>query len=351
MNLVYWLLFPLSVIFFACNIQEETANTVSKTDLSSYFDTTGYDDILTGGVNMIPIETSNGTYRVWTKRTGNNPRMKVLLLHGGPGMTHEYLEAFDSWFPREGIEYYYYDQLDSHNSDQPGDSTLWTLPRYVEEVEQVRKFLGLNKENFYLYGHSWGGILALEYALKYQNHLKGLIISNMMSSIPAYTKYAHEVLGPALGDDVFKELMTMEANEDFSNPRYEELIYSRYYPEHVLRMPIEEWPEPLLRSMKHINGRMYVYMQGHSEFGITKGAFLSTWDRSTDLGNITVPTLTIGGTYDTMDPEHKKWMASQVQNGRYLHCPDGSHCAMYDDQETFFKGLITFIRDVDKGIM
>jgi proline iminopeptidase len=111
---------------------------------------------------------------VWTKRFGNNPKIKVLLLHGGPGGTHEFFESFESFFPQEGIEFYEYDQLGSYFSDQPKDSSLWVTERFVEEVEQVRKALGLNKDNFYLLGHSWGGILAMEYALKYQDNLKGL---------------------------------------------------------------------------------------------------------------------------------------------------------------------------------
>src|SRR4030095_11588296 len=110
---------------------------------ATYFDNAMRDDVLSGGVKMLPITTPRGSFHVWTKRIGNNPRIKVLLLHGGPGMTHEYLEAFDSYFPGEGIEYYYYDQLGSTYSDQPNDPELWTLPRVVEEVEQVRKALKL----------------------------------------------------------------------------------------------------------------------------------------------------------------------------------------------------------------
>ena len=112
-----------------------------------------------------------------------------MLSSENPGTNHEYLEAFDSYFPGAKIEYYYYDKLGSSYSDQPKDPELINLPRYVEEVEQVRKALGLNKSNFYLYGQSWGGILAMEYALKYQQNLKGLIISNMMSSVPEYNAY------------------------------------------------------------------------------------------------------------------------------------------------------------------
>jgi len=158
-----------------------------------YFDNTGRDDILGGGARMIPITTPHGDFKVWTKRVGNHPTIKVLLLHGGPGATHEYFEAFDSYFPNAGIEYYYYDQLGSAYSDQPDDPRLLDIARYVEEVEQVRQALRLDQDNFYLLGHSWGGILAIEYALKYQQHLKGLVISNMMSSIPAYNVYAEKV--------------------------------------------------------------------------------------------------------------------------------------------------------------
>src|SRR5438093_8969497 len=88
------------------------------TDLSAYFDNTGRDDVLGGGVRMIPIDAPRGRFRVWTKRIGNNDRVKVLLLHGGPGFTHEYFEACDSFLPANGIEYYYYDQLGSYYSDQ-----------------------------------------------------------------------------------------------------------------------------------------------------------------------------------------------------------------------------------------
>ena len=105
-------------------------------------------------MKLIPVTVPKGTFRVWAKRVGNNPTVRVLLLHGGPGVTHEYLEAFDSYFPAAGFEYYYYDQLGSYYSDQPDEPDLWELPRFVEEVEQVRLDLGLNRENFYLYGQS-----------------------------------------------------------------------------------------------------------------------------------------------------------------------------------------------------
>jgi proline iminopeptidase len=251
----------------------------SKTQLpASYLDYTGRDDVLTGGVKMIPIQTPKGTFHVWTKRIGNHPTMKVLLLHGGPGVTHEYLEAFDSFFPAAGIEYYYYDQLGSYYSDQPNDPELLEIDCFVEEVEQVRKALRLDRENFYLYGQSWGGLLAMEYALKYQQQLKGIIISNMMSSIPRYNEYAHQVLMPAMDQEVLAEIQCIEAAGDFANPRYMELLVPHHYVHHVLRMPADKWPEPMNRSFKHVNSEVYVPMQGTSELGAS--GKLVDWDRS-----------------------------------------------------------------------
>src|ERR1700761_1974568 len=214
-------LFP--VLAFALSaLVSASANAAGPS--AAYFDSSGRDDVLSGGTKLITIQTPKGPFRVWTKRVGNNPTIKVLLLHGGPGATHEYFEAFDSFLPKAGIEYYYYDQLGSAYSDQPDDPALWELPRFVEEVEQVRKALKLDKSNFYLYGQSWGGILALEYALKYQQNLKGLIISNMVASIPAYNRYAHNVLMPAMDQKVLAEVLRLEQQNKFDDPEYETLL-------------------------------------------------------------------------------------------------------------------------------
>lgn len=292
---------------------------------------------------MITIQTPKGPFRVWTKRIGNNPAIKILLLHGGPGCTHEYLEAFDCYLPAAGFEYYYYDQLGSYYSDQPDEPDLWELPRFVDEVEQVRQALGLGPENFYLYGQSWGGILAIEYALHYQQHLAGLIISNMMASIPAYNEYAGSVLMPAMDQDVLAEIKGFEERGETEDPRYMELLLAHHYVEHVLRLPPDDWPEPVNRMFRHLNQAVYVPMQGPSELGAS--GRLEHWDRTADLAAITVPTLVIGARHDTMDPKHLEWMAGQVADGRYLHCPNGSHLAQYDDQKIYMDGLVEFIHD------
>ena len=314
---------------------------------AGYLDYSGRDDLLSGGVKLISVHTPKSDFRVWTKRVGNNPTIKVLLLHGGPGVTHEYFEALDSYFPAAGIEYYYYDQLGSAYSDQPDAPELWELPRFVEEVEQVRQALGLDQSDFCLLGHSWGGILAIEYALKYQRHLKALIISNMMSSIPAYNEYANKVLMPAMDQTALAEIKHLEAAGDYENPRYMELLIEHHYVHHILRRAYDKWPDPVNRAFAHLNPKVYIPMQGPSELGAS--GKLVDWDRTVDLRKISVPTLVIGARYDTMDPAHMESMAKQVQKGRYLFCPNGSHMAMYDDQKVYVDGVVGFLQDVDAG--
>jgi proline iminopeptidase len=314
--------------------------------VSNYLDYSGRDDVLSGGARKILVTTPVGDHHVWVKRTGNNPDLKMLLLHGGPGSTHEYLEACDSYLPAAGVEYYYYDQLGSGFSDQPDEPSLWEVDRFVDEVEQVRRALGLSRDNFVLYGQSWGGILAIEYALKHQQHLRGLVISNMMSSVPAYNAYAEQVLMPAMDQAALTEIKSMEASGDTGNPRYMELLLEQHYIHHVLRMPAVDWPEPVQRGFAHINPAIYVSMQGPSELGISPDAKLAAWARTDDLPLIEVPALVIGARYDTMDPAHMEMMAGLLPKGRYLHCPNGSHLAMYDDQATYFAGLTDFLQDL-----
>jgi proline iminopeptidase len=327
----------LSLLATACS------NSSTPT-LQSYFAPVD-SGVQSGGVKMVEINTPAGKFKVWTKRIGNNPRIKVLLLHGGPAMTHEYMECFESFFPQQGFELIEYDQLGSYYSDQPKDSVLWTIPRFVDEVEQVRVALNLTKDNFYVLGNSWGGILAMEYALKYQQNLKGLIVSNMVASAPEYGKYAEEVLGKKMKPEVLAEIKQIEAKKDFANPRYMELLIPNFYKEHICRLA--EWPDALNRTFKHANGDVYVRMQGPSEFGIS--GLLANWDITNRLPEITVPTLMVGAKHDTMDPKAMEKQSKLVQNGAYLDCPNGSHLAMWDDQQVYMNGVINFIKQVDQG--
>jgi proline iminopeptidase len=325
----------LALIYFGMGCGQKT-----NSNQSDYF-APHEKGIQSGNVKMIPIETMGKQFNVWTKRVGNNPKVKILLLNGGPGGTHEYFQCFENFLPQEGLEFIYYDQLGCGNSDNPDDTAYWDLNRFVEEVEQVRTALNIDKNNFYLLGHSWGGILAMQYALKYQSNLKGLVISNMMSSCPDYDKYAENVLSKQFDPVVLDSVMAMEKRGDFNNTNYMGLLVPNFYEKHILRLPAAEWPDPVNRAFAKMNKSLYVTMQGPSEFGIS--GRLENWDVSKQLSTILVPTLVIGAQHDTMDPEHMKWMSTQFKNGTYLYCEKGSHMAMYDDQETYFKGLINYI--------
>lgn len=329
----------LALFMISCKTTADKTNesSLSQKDYFTYTDT-----IEAAGVKMIPIKTAAGNFKVWTKRFGNNPRIKILLLHGGPAFSHEYMECFETFFQREGFEFYLYDQLGSYYSDQPKDSSLWTTARFVDEVEQVRQAIGADSSNFYLLGNSWGGILAMEYALQYQQHLKALLVSNMVASAIEYGQYADDILAKQMNPDVLKELKAIEARKDFANPRYMELLMPNFYKEHTCRLA--EWPDALNRSLKHANGEIYTMMQGPSEFGIS--GRLATWDIKGRLQEIVVPTLMIGAKHDTMDPAAMEEQSKMVQKGSYLYCPNGSHLAMWDDQKIYMAGVIKFIHDV-----
>ena len=335
----------LCLVFLCCSCNQGNGHPkVPEISLAAYFDY-GDSAVQMAGIKMIPIKTAVGNFQVWTKRFGNNARIKVLLLHGGPAMTHEYMECFESFFPKEGFEFYEYDQLGSYYSDQPRDSSLWTTARFVEEVEQVRQAIGADQRNFYLLGNSWGGLLGMEYALKYQKHLKGLIICNMMADANAYAQYNRTVLRKQIKPLVLDTLERLEQAGDFANPKYMELLIPNFYHEHLCRLPI--WPDPVNRALKHANMVIYTLMQGPSEFGIS--GRLANWNRKADLKNISVPTLMVGAQYDTMDPKAMEEQSHLVQQGSFLYCPNGSHLCMWDDQKVFMDGIIKWIKNVDEN--
>ena len=295
--------------------------------------------VKTGGIKMITV---SGNYKVWTKKIGNG-KIKVLLLHGGPGFSHDYFECFEDFLPGQGIQFYYYDQLGSGYSDVPTDTTLWNLPRFVEEVEQVRKGLGL--ENFYLLGHSWGGMLAMEYLQKYQKHVKAAVLSNMTAGIKSYVSYTAKLKTRFLSVQERATYDSLDRLRAYDKPEFQNLLMEKLYTHVICQMPLDNWPEPLTRAIKKANNSIYIQMQGVDEFHVT-GNFKSweMWDR---LHNINVPTLVIGGMYDEMNPVDMKREGQLIPHSRTYLCPNGSHMSMYDDQQNYFSNLIRFLKDVE----
>jgi proline iminopeptidase len=290
------------------------------------------DGVRTGGSRKISIDDR---YEVWVKQVGTGG-IPVLTLHGGPGFPHYYYECFEDFLPRDMIRFWYYDQLGCGFSDKPDDPTLWTVERFREEVEQVRSALGLDR--FVLYGQSWGGMLAIEYALAYPQFLSGLVISNMTASIPSYVKYVNE-LRAAMPPDIDSALKVFEDRGDFLAPEYQQLVMDHLYSKHLCRL--DPWPEPAMRSMLNLNAQVYNTMQGPSEFTVV-GNF-KDWDRWADLHRISMPTLLMVGRYDTMSVADIQRMGSLIPNSEVVVLENGSHWAMYDDQEAYFGALVPFL--------
>jgi proline iminopeptidase len=291
------------------------------------------DTVHVGGSQRIDI---GGGHWVWTKKVGAGD-IKVLLLHGGPGADHRYFEGFEDFLPRNGIEIYYYDQLDSTNSEKPNDPSLWTIERFTDEVEAVRKGLGL--DHFYLLGHSWGGVLAIEYALKHQEHLKGLVISNMAASADSFLRHMSTIRAqfPA---DIRNQLEYYEETGQTDDRVYQTLLFDKLYKIFICRL--DPWPDPVLRSLGGWNQHVYHVLQGRSEFEAT--GRMKGWNRWADLPKINVRTLTMGARYDEMDPEDMRKMATLLPRGEAWISETGSHFAMYDDQQNYFRALLRFLK-------
>ena len=286
------------------------------------------------------IVTLQDDYHVWTRREGQGP-IKMLLLHGGPGMTHEYLEPFSDYIKKHPeVEIIYYDQLGSYFSDQPDDPTLWNIPRFIDEIEEVRKAWHL--EQFYLYGQSFGGLFALEYAAsQYGKHVKAVIDSNMVDSYQDYAKYINKYRDTMDPDDV-AYMKKIEAAGKYDDPHYGELLMKLYH-RCICRIP--EWPDAVKRTFDHLNEQVYVTLQGPTEFNITGSC--KDWTIRDRLKKILVPTLVLGAKYDSMNPEEIKAVAKRLPKGEAHICPNGSHFSIFDDKEDYFNAITSFIERVE----
>lgn len=291
-------------------------------------------------VNETKIVTLNDNYHVWTRRVGQGP-IKMLLLHGGPGMTHEYLDPFvDFVKAHPQVECIFYEQLGSYFSDQPDDPSLWNIERFCQEVEEVRRAWHLN--NFYLYGQSWGGMLAMEYATRYQKYLKALIDSNMVDDMNDYAKYINKYRDSMDPADV-KYMKQIEKENKLDDKHYNELLL-KLYQRCICR--VVPWPAAVNNAFDRTNEQVYNTLQGPTEFTITGS--LKIWSIRDRLKNIKVPTLVLGGKYDSMDPAVIKAMAKRLPHAEAHICPKGSHFSIFDDQKDYFAAIWSFIDRVEK---
>ena len=280
------------------------------------------------------IEVPGG--RVWYRSVGAGGGTPLLCLHGEPGFTHYYLEPLEALAGRRQV--IFYDQLGCGRSDRPGDLSLWTVDRFVEELAQVRAALGLDRLN--LFGSSWGGMLAMQYVLDRQPELESLVLCGSPASMIRWVKDCDELLA-AEPDEVRRTIREHEEAGFTGCPEYQAAILG-FYREHVCRM--SPWPADLERSFAEAGFDVYNTMNGPSEFTVT--GTLKTWTVMDRLGEITVPTLLVGGRYDECTPGHMEEMHRRIPGSQLATIEDASHLCFAEQPEKFNELVNAFL---DRG--
>jgi len=280
------------------------------------------------------VTLDNG-YHLWTQTLGEG-EIHLMTLHGGPGGTNEVFENFAEELAPFDVTVTRYDQLGSWYSDQPDFSDAATrgkffnIEYYVDEVEAVRQKLGIDQ--FFLLGQSWGGVLAIEYALKYGQHLKGLILSSMIDNLDEYIVNINHIRETMFSPEDVAYMQAQEAAHNFDDARYQALVAE--LGEHYLHHASDPQPKHLISVMAT---PVYHYFQGDNEF-VMVGA-LKDWDRRKDIHNINVPTyLTFGG-HETMPLAAAERMAKTIPDATLHITPNAGHGQMLDNPQDYFKGL------------
>jgi proline iminopeptidase len=259
----------------------------------------------------------------------------LLCLNGGPGLPCDYLRDSHSWLADKGYRVVAYDQLGTGRSDRPGDRSLWTVPRYAEEVETVRRALGI--DGFHLLGQSWGSFLAIEYALAYPGHIKTLILDDGAGDIPHLVTELNR-LRAALGPETVAMMARHEAEDTLDHPEYHAAITILNF-RHVCRL--QDWPAPLKRSLSDWNMEVYGTMQGPNEFTFTGN--YRDWRRLDDMRRIDVPALVVCGLHDELTPACSMRMHHALPNSTIKVFPNSAHMPFYEEPEDYAATLLGFL--------
>lgn len=282
-------------------------------------------------------------YRTWYRVVGDGEepgKFPVVYLHGGPGGTHDYLESLEA-MAETGRRAIFYDQIGCGKSDLPDDLSLYTPETFVEEVGAVRDHLGLDR--VHVFGSSWGGMLAMEYALTQPAGLVSLIIASSPSSMKQWVSEANR-LRSELPDDVQETLTRHEQAGTTTDPEYEaaaEVFYKR----HVCRL--DEWPDYVMRSFQFLaeHGVVYNHMNGPSEFHVV--GTLKDWDITDRLGEIRVPTLVVTGEFDEATPTINRTVSGAIPGAESVIYPGASHMAHVEDPQGYMRLLDDFLTRVE----
>lgn len=287
----------------------------------------------------IPVEDG---YKVWYRSVGGNgdkdEQIPLLLLHGGPGALHDYLENLQA-LATETRRVIFYDQLGCGRSDQPDEPERWRIPRFVDEVGMVRRALRL--ERVHILGQSWGGMLAIEYALTQPEGLVSLILSNTLSSMPLWIAEANR-LRAELPSDVQATLTRHEEAGTTDSEEYEQAM-TVFYDRHVIR--IQPMPDFVQRSFSGM-GQVYHTMNGPSEFHVI--GVIKDWDRTDRLGEIHVPTLIISGRYDESTPTINEVLQRGIPGSEWVVLENSSHLAHVEEPELYMETVRNFLSRVEQ---
>lgn len=280
------------------------------------------------------FEIDVGGYRVvaYSFGTGNET---VFCLNGGPGLPCDYLREAHSCLIDKGYRVVAFDQLGTGASDRPDDLSLWTIGRYVEETETVRKKLGLGK--VHMLGHSWGGWLAIDYALTYPENLETLILEDTVADMPHLVSEL-ERLRAALGPETVSMMQKHEAQGTYDHPEYLAAVTILNY-RHVCRLA--EWPAPVRRSLDDWNMAPYATMQGPNEFLYIGN--LKDWNRIPDLPRLTLPVLITTGEHDELTPACALRMKLALPNAELRVFANASHMPFYENPGDYYLALLDFL--------
>ena len=279
------------------------------------------------------IELESG-FKIWYRCVGDGDATPLLLLHGGPGAGHDYLEPLDELADTRRVVFY--DQLGCGKSERPDDVGLWTLERFVREVDEVRAALGL--ESVHLLGQSWGGWLGIEYMLSQPAGVRRLVLASTSASMPQFAAETRR-LREDLPVDVQQVLNKYEAVSDYHNLEYEEAVMA-FYQKHLCRLP--EWPDCVMRTVANLeNNPVYETMNGPNEF--TTIGNLKDWDRTERLNEIQVPTLITVGQYDELTPACAETLRAGIPNSRLVVFEDSAHLAHVEEQARYLEVVRNFL--------
>ena len=281
------------------------------------------------------VEVTGGG--VWTARLGPSEGTPILLLHGGPGAASYYMIPLAERLA-EHRPTIVYDQLGCGRSDQPDDTSLWTVDRSVEEVDQVRAALGLDR--CHLLGQSWGGWLSIEYMTRGATGIERLVLASTSASIPEFTAGARGLI-EQLPEPHRSVLIELGDRGEYDHPDYLAAV-DVFYHRHLCRM--EPWPEALVLSSDQMDGnQVYLTMNGPTEFDVI--GRLREWDRTADLGRIGVPTLVTCGRYDEITPSCSQTITRGIPDARMHVFEESAHCAHLEEANDYARIVEAFLSE------